>query len=508
MSVGLADDLGGTEFTQEFNTTMRRTANGQHVKDGAARIESIKGNSVVWNQLSNPYVSAYVAQYISIDGGIFVITSDVSNTEWLTVSKPIAYKTRHYYYYNFSTRTNPTSGFYSEINSNTVRANVPMIIQSEVDKSTSIALRLEPGNLGVKFEFQVIDLTHMFGPGNEPTTIDEFYARIPMGVDLNAYNEGEVIHMRADGIKSVGVNAWDEILLNEVLNSNGATVASESRTTTSYIRVLPNATYYLKLPSLNNTAGRQAFYDEDKNFILFEFDGARPNTQFTTPPNAAYMRYCFTQEYGTTYNHDICFNLSDASINGQYFPYIKRVEDLAVIGKYFPDGMKSAGTIHDEIRYNKTTQKWEKVVRIGEVDMGTLQWNYNDSIMHFSAVVQDLAIKSDYYERLNGVICSLYPADTQIEINTNALDKSIKRYQKTIYIRDSSYTDAESFTAAMQGVILYYELAEPIVAELDDEDQFKNLGYQVWNGGTESIIVSTPSTPLIADVTYNFKANA
>ena len=52
----------------------------------------------------------------------------------------------------------------------------------------------------------IVDLTQMFGSGNEPTTIEEFYQRIPMGVDLNAYNEGEVISMAASGIKSVGRN--------------------------------------------------------------------------------------------------------------------------------------------------------------------------------------------------------------------------------------------------------------------------------------------------------------
>ena len=58
----------------------------------------------------------------------------------------------------------------------------------------------------------------------------------------------------------------------------------------------------------------------------------------------------------------------------------------------------------------------------------------------------------------------------------------------------------------LQGVILYYELAEPIVTELDEADQFKDLDYQVWNAGTEKAIAEGKSAPLAADITYGFNA--
>ena len=72
-----------------------------------------------------------------------------------------------------------------------------------------------------------------------------------------------------------------------------------------------------------------------------------------------------------------------------------------------------------------------------------------------------------------------------------------------IYFVNTSYTDAASFKAAMQGVILYYELAEPIVTEIEDDF---NLDYEVWNGGTEKIVSDVPTTPLKADIAYGFNA--
>jgi hypothetical protein len=229
--------------------------------------------------------------------------------------------------------------------------------------------------------------------------------------------------------------------------------------------------------------------------------------------DAHFLEIGLQDVYGTTYNHDICINLSDPSINGKYFPYIKRVEDLSIIRKYFPEGMKSAGTAHDEIRYNKASGKWEKVVRIGEVDMGSLAWEYLTANQHFfiseSEVIRIGMAYNPSVSMPSNVISRMHNAAPTY--NLDALDKVMSGPFKTSYsgrfrIKDTSYTDAASFKAAMAGVILYYELAEPIVTELDEADQFKDLDYQVWNAGTEKAIAEGKSAPLAADITYGFNA--
>ena len=70
-------------------------------------------------------------------------------------------------------------------------------------------------------------------------------------------------------------------------------------------------------------------------------------------------------------------------------------------------------------------------------------------------------------------------------------------------VYDSAYTTAYSFKAAMSGVMLYYELAEPIVTEIEGDF---NLDYEVWNGGTEEIVSDVPTSPLKADIAYGFNA--
>jgi hypothetical protein len=271
--------------------------------------------------------------------------------------------------------------------------------------------------------------------------------------------------------------------------------------------VLPNKTYYLTGPS-SAYNGRYVIYDENKRVIYADTDNGvtLASKTFTTPSNAKYACITFGTAYGTTYNHDICINLSDTAINGKYFPYIKRVEDLAVIRKYFPQGMKSAGSAHDEIRYNKASGKKEySKGRLKSVDMGTLNWTLSSTYPSlFYAKIADVRPSTN-----NGVAGNILTSKyvTLVRNNIHDYDKSCALDNAyNIFVKDSAYTDAASFKAAMQGVILYYEAADWEWVELDEADQFKDLDYQVWNCGTEKAIAEGKSAPLAADITYGFNA--
>lgn len=551
LSVGVADHLAGHDEPTPSEFTFRKSGGGA-ILSGNARVQSVKGNSVVWNQLINNILSDTTYQkawyprrgvnYASAQNGEIELRFDSQYDAFgnsLRQQIDVRPGDKIYTSYDYESHNVDefgrrvymafTAGWSSRatLSDNCLAKGGEVVGHAEgfsvvpSDNSidtlciyfcyTNIA---SPDTTPLKIaNFRFVNLTRMFGAGNEPTTIEEYHSRIPQGIDMDAYNEGEVIHMNVDAVKSVGFNAWDEDWENGTFDTDtGANINGSQIRSKNLIPVVSGASYKITTPQ--TTGIWIMFLNSEGNIVApdntsFQQSGMSVNVKesdprsITIPHNAAYMRFYAEASYGDTYNHDICINISDNEKNGTYEPYISRMQSLEILRKYFPNGMRSAGTAHDEIRYNKATQKWEMVQRIGDVDMGTLQWNYSDSTMHLSALVQDLAIESDYYGRLNGVICSLYPADTQIGINTNALDKSIKRYQKTIYIRDSSYTDAATFKAAMQGVILYYELANPIVTEI--QETF-NLDYEVWNGGTEQAIADTPTSAFKADIIYGFNA--
>jgi hypothetical protein len=312
--------------------------------------------------------------------------------------------------------------------------------------------------------------------------------------------------MDVQSVESVGVNQiepmWERGILTNGEPQNTSSYQKLCVYTPHYTSVIPNTNYYVATSDIAATKVFAYISFYDSNFVFISSVDSLRNNTYTTPNNAVYMRmylYCANVEIPINYE-GININLSDTSINGKYFPYIKRVEDLNIIRKYFPDGMKSAGSSHAEIRYNKASGKWEKVVRIGEVDMGTLNYVYTPisesfPLGYFRANLQNKAAG-------HNMLCFKYDAVA------GWADKGIRGgdYTGVVDIKDGDYTDVASFKDAMQGVMLYYELAEPIVTELDAEDQFKDLDYKVWNAGTEKAIAEGKSAPLAADITYGFNA--
>ena len=112
--------------------------------------------------------------------------------------------------------------------------------------------------------------------------------------------------------------------------------------------------------------------------------------------------------------------------------------------------------------------------RVGIVDMGTLSWGYGyDSYGGFYATVGDKKRGS------TNIIASAYPTTS-----VRGTDKSIigDDWNSMVYIYDSKYSSASEIKAAMSGVMLVYELAEPIVEDISDILPLDNY-IEVFGGG-------------------------
>ena len=539
-----ADDLAGRgeSVPAEFGF---RASGGKSIKDGRAYIKRIKGNSVVWNQLvpsfkankwyispthaEKEFINNGVRLTFNIDqdsapaNGVVIVMTDTSssfaNHAYLTMvefkpSRTISVSARNFH--------SPWGGAYHTTAEEGKWTTLAYIYTPTTDYEGYLMLGTEHSTDVIKGETleirnaRVIDLTKMFGAGNEPTTIEDFYARVAtLGIDMNAYKEGQVIHCNTESIKSVGDNAWDEEWEVGTYDSeNGKKIDSDATIRSkNLIKVLPNTEYYICVPQdlYGTYPVRQRFYREDGSYI----GSAGQNTTggiFNTPADCAYVGLII---YSTTYNHDITISLYHsgwkAEVDNTYKPYWEDTLPLPIIRKYFPDGMKSAGTAHDEIRYNKVTQKWETVQRIGEVDLGTLSWRLGSGRMIASANFASASHSAN--TKVGNILTQKYMTlpynnDSQPSVYTGSLGIAILKDSGEYYLSvyDSAYTDAASFKADMSGVMLYYELAEPIVTELDAEDQNFRDYYNVADFGTEQSQSSVPSAPFSADIIYQFNA--
>lgn len=200
----------------------------------------------------------------------------------------------------------------------------------------------------------VVDLTKMFGAGNEPTTVEEFEAMFPNS--YYPYNEGELISLNPTGVKSIGFNQWDEEWeLGTYTSVDGTkTVNTNFIRSKNLFRILPNTLLYYKKHNRNR---RVLFYDATKKYIGSDSATSFSNDTFTTPSDCGYIAF---YEQGTTYNHDICINIFDPSRNGTYEPYKETTLDLSWIksikdnggNQLFPNGLLSAGDVYDEVGEN------------------------------------------------------------------------------------------------------------------------------------------------------------
>lgn len=160
---------------------------------------------------------------------------------------------------------------------------------------------------------------------------------------------------------------------------------------------------------------------------------------------------------------------------------------------YFPQGMRGAGSAHDELT------KDSAVTRIGAVDLGTLEWGNvttvnTDTYGYRKSVIYTPIMPSGDNTRIANVVCTKYEAQTNNNTYLANSGISVDGTQHRIYIYDPSYNqldDIEAFTTAVSGVMLYYELATPTTQTIDPP---LNLTYPVEAGGTESIIVPTGAT--------------
>ena len=82
--------------------------------------------------------------------------------------------------------------------------------------------------------------------------------------------------------------------------------------------------------------------------------------------------------------------------------------------------------------------------------------------------------------------------------------ESISEGKTLVYVVDPTCTDASSYLSTLNGVILNYELAEPIVVEIEEE--YINFDYYVEDFGTEEALSSELSAPFYADIIYQFNA--
>lgn len=469
MGVGTADNLSG-HGSVNAEYTFRTSGGDSDIGTGAAAIDTVKGNTLVWNQLVD-------ANTTSVD--------TVSGHKYLT----------------------NISGVKSIITSN----------------GTSLSVT---GGTDC-----VYDLTKMFGAGYEPSTVAEFEARYPL--KYYAYNAGTLINSSASGIKTIGFNQWDEQWeLGQYDTNTGAPVPSTTQIrskSNTPIRVVPNTAYCFTIGS--QRISQILWYDANDNFISKVSNSSDRVFVTTSPENAYYLRFQCPTAYGKVYNNDICINLSWSGYrNGEYEPYQENTVyfdsvlgasgSLATIkGKLLVDGQptgESVEVFHDGMKsvlpqpYNSTSAIDEAkgqtaVVRIYGVNLSQLEYSIYTGVSTpskwFYAQLPKSAVNlgSSAYHPF---MCPNYSVATTTDARYGGTgaDKTVNVVSTGLFIRDDSCADADAFKSANNNVWLYYILATPETYLLDNP---LPVNYVVNDFGTEQRLPADTSSSVMAPILYS-----
>lgn len=505
---GLSDNLidrKGNGTPQEISY---RTSCGDDsiADDGNGIIQSIFGKTVVWNQVWN-YEKTLTEAGVTYtyENHFYDVVKNTTENNGMYVSHKFQPNNKYYVSCEASSNDNIKLSvtFGNSLTVELTESNKRYKDIITTNTSRSVIYIYSPSGIACTYRvgnIKIVNLTQMFGAGNEPSTLDD--PRIKWIKDCAneypEYNSGELISYNGSGIKTVGFNQWDEEW--EVGNINAYDGKPEVNTTNwrskNFIRIVPSASYYIYSPTNKGVHSiRARFYDANQQYIsTTDKNGADIYTErlFIVPDNAHYMKFApYNSEVPT---HELCINLSWSGYrNGEYEPYWSRTLNLP-ISTYFPDGMKSAGSVRDELTKDKA------VKRIGVVDLGTLEWTLN-ATGRFYAMLSEIAKPTGSYDTKANLLCNRYDNITQNQLFAGTKGIATQSLEGTsVYVYDSAYTDATAFKEAMSGVMLYYELAEPIETTITPP---LDLTYKVADFGTEESIAEGKSTPFIGIIKYS-----
>ena len=487
----------GQGITHKFETNTE-TAYQKTVPTGAKlmSVKSVGGRSIVFNQIfqSRKEVNNGVTATADSDGTITIngtTTSSYINFRDITPEQNKIGK----YMFKLLILNNPDNinigfGFLNRSQSTPkITSGSSAVIynqtQSEISlpKATGIT-GFTAGTVfnNVKIKIQIFDLTTMFGAGNEPASVEEFEKIFPN--DYYQYNAGEIVSAGTEEIVEQGKNLWDEVW--EVGSINYKTGLDTPDPTAmrskNYTPIIPNSTYifaYTGSTKFGNVKVR--FYDYSKNYIGGDAKSGDtyPNKLFITPSGAFYVRFTLPTEYGNVYKNDIALI---AGSSGDYTPYHRNEYKIPETIRNLPGYGWSAGTARNYFDYEN--KKYYQCV--DSMDLGTVNWAINSASIvgeHFYGFIDSAKFKrlGQFGSTVHNILCSKY---ITVARNQNVfVDKTItldgdSTRVSQIQVKDTAYPDVAAFKKAMSGVILYYELATPIVTDIStliDDDFLRNI---------------------------------
>ena len=254
------------------------------------------------------------------------------------------------------------------------------------------------------------------------------------------------------------------------------------------IKVNPSTTYYFNSGDEEILGVGVGFYTVDGTYIDNNYQ-YRSGT-FTTPVNCYWATFVLLPQVTgevVKFTHPR-FNYSDAARNGEYEPY--RIVDAI---EWTTQTLRAAGSVADMLYRDHVD------VKVGAVDLGTLTWTKNANYGYYTAGVASLIKRPANVYTTPNIRVAGHTTSSWDTLNAGgtATDRvAVYPFGGEVAFSSDAATAAD-FKAAMDGVWLFYELAETTTQVISPT---LPMTYRVEQGGSESIIVPSgevSATPVL-----------
>ena len=452
-------------------------------EDGQAKITHIKGNTLVWNQLLAYISTSHYLNYVSIADGEaklnFSGQASAGSTRFIPDAqyRPQAINGRVYFEIIDIKLTNSNSDYrvglafgtgtpsYLDPDKTIINSyqRLSGLFTASSNSTIMLTIRDRSGTTGLYDAYvknwMIFDLTAMGLDTLSLAEVQQWFSNC-YPLPYYDYTIGKLLPFKGESLKTTGKNLFDKS--NASMQSNGyidyvnGVYGTSDNTISVVVPCLPNTVYTIsKISSARFRVGYSEVYPASLTPIYGAVVGETgTNLSITTGNGAKYLvATVYSSSIDTVSSQTIIDSVQVelGSSASSYEPYTSSTINLPTL-TYFPTGMKSAGSVYDEITESKAD------TRVGTVDLGTLVWSYNTSLSIFWTQPDSRFIANDNYE------CAKYEFvgvknDSQM---ASAPDKTIGiGTGLNIKVKDSAYTDASSFAQAMSGVLLYHELKTP-----------------------------------------------
>lgn len=460
-------------------------------------LKKIGGNSVVWNQLCGDNYTIENGATATKNGNEFIFSNTV-DTASIAYTVPVITGNKYFvaisifdnYVFQFSMGTTLVAKSTSGLWTKNEGILTPISNRNYVYIYPNITVNPKVTNAHLK-DISIINLTQMFGAGNEPTSVDDERIKHIEEYALAhpEYNEGEIISSQTDEVVVRGSNLLDVTDFSlypygqapsKIFGFSTQKIGNKiniSGTSTNTVGGLRARWYSIPPEKYNADLTYGAMYDG--NVIVAS------QIERTANSYNVILDLKKKVETGEYYYFDI-YPMAFKTPPTAYKPY----HEPLIISTNFPV-LRSAGNVYDYIDFDRSVI----VRRVGVVDLGTIRW----SIYNGDFFTNDFS--QPPMPKFLNAICSKYP--NYKGNRGSAPDKSFAYWNDSqmsqLGIKDSDYTDATTFRTSLNGVMLYYELATPTYEPITLKEPYEDI--EVEGGGSITYVSNLDAEGLHVPVT-------